>query len=280
MKKNSRKMRVLLPALMLLFGLSSGFSETVQEEPEVDLSKLFGEGEKVEIEVHYGMWTLDVLKSLFEQRVIDELSGEIRDEIIGEVRDSHPGILESGFVQTLALDSGGSTYGVELRFYPRGRESGFSLGLALEKTTMRVTIQGTVRQDFTDGTSAEVENAKGEVSMSPFFTNLSFRWDFMPEWRVTPYFVFGLGVAALDGEVRYEYLGAYHWSGPDEEIGDAQVKTIKEAEEDFSTNIPNILPLLQLNFGVRAEVIPHLHLRAEAGVWDGVVLRAGVAYLF
>ncbi|MFQ6038169.1 MAG: hypothetical protein ACE5LV_06080, partial [Candidatus Aminicenantales bacterium] len=159
MKKNSRKMRVLLPALMLLFGLSSGFSETVQEEPEVDLSKLFGEGEKVEIEVHYGMWTLDVLKSLFEQRVIDELSGEIRDEIIGEVRDSHPGILESGFVQTLALDSGGSTYGVELRFYPRGRESGFSLGLALEKTTMRVTIQGTVRQDFTDGTSAEVENA-------------------------------------------------------------------------------------------------------------------------
>jgi hypothetical protein len=265
-------------AVIFLFICSLGYAQ--EEEPEIDISKLFDKGEKFEIEVHFGQWSLNLLKGLFEEDLIDELSDEIRDEIITEVRERHNNIGATDFEQDLTFDSGGSNYGLEIRFYPKGREGAFSLGFSIDKTRMRLTIEGPVSQNFQDGTSAVINNARGEVTLNPLFTNLNFRWDFMPSWRVTPYFVFGLGVAALNGDISYEYLGTYQWAGPDEEVGDSETKPIKEAEEDFDFNMPNIIPLLQMNLGVRAEVIPQLHIRAEAGIWDGIILRAGVAYLF
>ena len=68
----------------------------------------------------------------------------------------------------------------------------------------------------------------------------------------------------------------------EESVGESETMSIKEAEEepDVDFNLPNIIPLLQMNLGVRAEVIPHLHLRAEVGIWDGFVFRAGMAYRF
>ena len=188
-------------------------------------------------------------------------------------------IFQVGSDHNLIFGSSGSVYGFELRFYPGGRYSSFSLGVSIEKTHMSAKVEGPVTVQFNDGSHAEMD-AEGNIELNPLFTNLSFRWDIKPSWAITPYFILGLGVAALNGEVSYKYNGTYFWAGGTEDHEDEDSRDIKEAEEDTDFNLPNILPLLQITLGVRAEVIPHLHLRAEAGVWNGIILRAGLAYKF
>lgn len=233
----------------------------------------------LEVGVHYGQWTVDWVKSLFEETLRDELGNEIRKEMVRTVKKSHPSLAESGHEYGLAFDSGGSNYGLEVRFYPKGRQGPFSLGLSIERTEMRFTVSGPTTQTFSDGTYAEVEG-EAFIKIFPVSSTLNFRWDFKPSWRVTPYFVFGLGLAGFDGTMGYSYEGSYYWSGPDESIEDSEEKNIQDFEEEIEFNLPNIMPFLQLNLGVRGEIFPFLQLKLEAGVWDGFIVRGGLAYRF
>lgn len=267
--------------LALMFLLSQSVLAR-QEEQEEEFPRLtFDEGiaGKLEVEVHYGYWTLDVFKGLFEEDLNRELGEEITREIETQIRDSGYNIAQVSQSNVFVFGSSGSVYGFELRFYPGGRYSSFSLGISIEKTHMEATVEGPVEVQFNDGTYAEMD-AMGFVELNPLFTNLSFRWDIVPNWVVTPYFVLGLGVAALNGEVSYNYNGTYYSSVGTRYYEDEDKRDIKEAEEETDFNMPNILPLLQINIGVRAEIVPHLHLRAEAGIWDGFILRGGLAYRF
>lgn len=275
--KKSSIIFVFFLALLLIQSVAAQ-----QDEQEEELPRLvFDEGiaGKLEIEVHYGYWTLNVFKGLFEEDLTQELSDEIAEEIGITIIESGYDVARTSHDHDLLFDSSGSVYGLELRFYPGGRYSSFSLGVSVEKTRMKAIVEGPVTVQFDDGSFAEMD-AVGTVDLDPLFTNLSFRWDFKPNWRVTPYFVFGLGVAALNGEVSYNYRGTYYWWGGSEIHEDEDTRPIKEAEEDSDVNLPNILPLLQINLGIRGEIIPHLHLRAEAGIWDGLIIRAGLAYKF
>ena len=281
MKQKSRKrlryVFVIMLALVLVPAISAQQDAQDEELPRL----IFDEGiaGKLEIEVHYGYWTLDLAKGIFEADLTKELTDEIVDEINIEIGESGHNVVNIGRDHNLVFGSSGSVYGLELRFYPGGRYSSFSLGISIEKTHMEATVEGPVSVQYNDGSYAEMD-AMAVVELNPLFTNLSFRWDFKPEWVVTPYFVLGLGVAALNGEVRYQYDGTYYWAGGTEVHEDEDSRDIKEAEEDTDFNMPNILPLLQINLGLRAEIIPHLHLRAEAGIWNGFIFRAGLAYKF
>ena len=270
---------VIMIALVLVQGISAQQDEQEEELPRL----IFDDGiaGKLEIEVHYGYWTLDLIKGLFEADITQSLSDEIADEIKIKINESGHDIVKFSHDHNLVFGSSGSVYGFELRFYPGGRYSSFSLGVSIEKTHMKATVEGPVTVQFDDGSYAEMD-ALGIVDLNPLFTNLSFRWDIKPEWVVTPYFVLGLGVAALNGEVSYKYNGTYYWAGGSENHEDEDIRDIKEVEEDpeVDVNLPNILPLLQISLGVRGEVIPHLHLKAEAGIWNGFILRAGLAYKF
>lgn len=283
MRRMNRK-KAFLVFVPLTFLLLAQGVYALQSEQGTEAPLIFDKGieGKIEIAVYYGRWSLNLFKGLFENDLINEISDEIQEEIISQVRgirnDTDP--IPVNFDQTFTFDSGGPNYGLEIRYYPQGREGAFSLGFSLDKMKMRMTVEGDVQQDFNDGSSAEVKDALGEVTLSPLFTILNFRWDFKPDWRITPYFAFGVGMAALNGEVTYDYIGSYRWKVFEQEVGESETMPIKEAEEDADTNLPNILPLLQINLGIRAEVIPHLHLRVEAGIWDGFVLRTGVGYRF
>lgn len=268
---------VILIAFLLVQNVTAQKDEQEEELPRL----VFDEGiaGKLEIEVHYGYWTLNVFKGLFEKDLTQELSDEIADEIGITIVESGYDVDRSSHDHDLLFDSSGSVYGLELRFYPGGRYSSFSLGVSVEKTRMKAVVEGPVTVQFDDGSFAEMD-ATGTVDLDPLFTNISFRWDIKPSWVVTPYFVLGLGLAALNGEVSYHYNGTYYWVGGSEDHEDEDTRPIKEAEEDSDINLPNILPLLQINFGIRGEIIPHLHVRAEAGIWDGLILRAGLAYKF
>jgi len=284
MKQMSWKKSFFVFVIMITLVLVQGISAQ-QDEQEEELPRLIfddGIAGKLEIEVHYGYWTLDLVKGLFEDSMNDSITDEIAKEITTQIRNAgHHGINIFSKEHTLIFDTSGSDYGLEIRFYPGGRYSSFSLGVSIEKTHMKATVEGPVTVKYDDGSYAEMD-ALGIVDLNPLFTNLSFRWDIKPSWVVTPYFVLGLGVAALNGEVSYKYNGTYYWTGGSENHEDEDIRDIKEVEEDpeIDINLPNILPLLQISLGVRAEVIPHLHLKAEAGICDGFILRVGLAYKF
>ena len=281
MKQKSWKKSCFVFVILIVFLSVQSFAAS-QDEQEEELPRLvFDEGiaGKLEIEIHYGYWTLNVFKGIFEADLTQELSDEIADEIGIEIVESGYNVNRTAHDHDLLFDSSGSVYGLELRFYPGGRYSSFSLGVSIEKTRMKAVVEGPVTVQFDDGSFAEMDSIS-TVDLDPLFTNLSFRWDIKPAWVVTPYFVLGLGVAALNGEVSYSYNGEYYWIGGSEFHEDEDTRPIKEAEEDSDVNLPNILPLLQINFSIRGEIIPHLHLRAEAGIWDGFILRAGIAYRF
>jgi hypothetical protein len=281
MKLINRKVLSFVFLILFAFVLAQSISAQ-QDDQEEELPRLvFDDGiaGKLEIEIHYGYWTLDPIKGLFEADLTQKLSDEIAEEIGIQIIESGFNIVRVDQDHNLSFDSSGSVYGFELRFYPGGRYSSFSLGVSIDKTHMKATVEGPVTVQFNDGTYAEMESV-GVIDLNPLFTSLSFRWDFKPSWVVTPYIVLGLGVAALNGEVSYNYDGTYYWAQGTENYQDEDVRDIKEAEEDSDVNLPNILPLLQINLGLRGEVIPHLHLRAEVGIWDGFIFRAGIAYKF
>ena len=144
---------------------------------------------------------------------------------------------------------------------------------------MNLIVQGTVKQNFSNGTYAEV-NSEVYLKVNPLLTNLSFRWDLVPYWPVSPYFVLGFGFGALRGEFGYNYIGTYTWAGPAEQIEDEVNNTLQEAEDEYDVNLPNIFPLLQVGFGLRIQILPVLHLKGEASFWNGFILRVGAALRF
>jgi hypothetical protein len=278
--KKIKKLTGVIPVLIAFLIISSPL--TAQETPvkqQVPSLEIQKPSDRFEIGVYYSFWTLNLLKGMLEDELGSELGEEIRDEITSEIEEKDYNLIQTTYDQQLTFDSGGQNYGLELRFYPKGRNGPFSLGVSFEKAKMSMSVEGAVRQNFSDNTFATAD-AKGEITLNPFFTTLSFRWDLFPEWRITPYLIFGAGVAKLNGEVSYVYTGQYSTSVGTETISEDDQRTIQEAEEEMDANIPNILPLFQLNLGIRAEIIPHLYIRAGAGIWDGFILRAGISGRF
>ncbi len=268
--------------VFMAFCLVSFTFSQEQPKPQVDLSDIVRKSslsDKFEIGIHYGLWTLKPFSNIFEDRLLDEMSQEIRNKIREELTDKYPVLVESDYEDELQFSTSGSNFGLEIRYFPKGRDGSFSVGFSLERTKIKARVEGPVVQQYTDGTFAEV-NSTAFITTNPLTTNLSFRWDINPKWRISPYFVTGFGLAALIGDAGYEYTGIYTWSGPSDEVGDSDEKTFKEWEEESSANLPNIFYLFQLQLGLRARIVPRVSLNAEFGIWDGFIFRLGLFYRF
>lgn len=255
-----------------------------QQEPQMDLSETIKKDSfsgKLEIGIHYGPWTLKPFSNYFEEDLLEEISDEVRKRVNDEINSLYPGVGDTvtEYEDPLDFSSSGSNFGVELRFYPKGKEGSFSLGLSIEKTKIKIKAEGPITQYYIAGANSTVDGL-GYVTTNPLSMNLSFRWDFNPAWRVSPYFVCGFGFATLVGEVGYEWIGTYHWRNVSGQLGGSDTLTFQDVEWEASENIPNIFYLVQLNLGVRARITPNIYLNAEAGFWDGMVFRAGVFYRF
>lgn len=294
MKRTAWKTGLICIALIVIFGSGYGlYGQQAEQDPEISSVMVIDDSGKFEIGLYYGRWTLNPIISQFEEDLAEELGDRIRQEINDELMRLNPFLQPTTYVDDFTFDASGPNYGLEFRFYPQGRLGAFSLGLSFDKVSMRIFGEGKTLQNYDDGTYAEADGT-GEIILRPLFTTLSFRWDFMPRWRVSPYYSMGVGLAAI-GKVKesgdainydksdhltWEYDGRYVWIGPDYTISGSGQLTLKEAEEEGDFNIPNILPLLTLNLGVRAEITPNLLLRGEIGFWDGVGFRLGVSGRF
>jgi hypothetical protein len=183
------------------------------------------------------------------------------------------------YAQTLAFDSNGTNTGFEIRYYSRGRAGTFSLGLAFEKTYIKLALSGTAKQDYLSGASAAVD-VNANVALSPFTTNVNFRWEFGANQRLTPFITFGLGFAPLSGTFSYAYNGTYKAGAVQQSLGGSKEQTFDELAADIDFKLPSIFILFQLDFGLKAELAKGLYLAGEAGIWDGLILRGGISYRF
>jgi hypothetical protein len=250
----------------------------------------------VEINVHYSGWTLDLMRGMIEDKLGDVLEDNLREEYLKKVRSDFPDAQELSYSQTLRFESSGKNYGVEFRWYPKGPGGSFSIGMAVEKTNMRlsfpeVTSRMTVYSPAYNRTGELVAAAtKATAELNPLSFHFSFRWDIMPSWRLHPYCTFGFGffsVHALErGELHAGYAAALTVTGVGaKNYSDSIEKTVKEAvdesnEDGEDIELPPLLPIVQLNVGVKFEVTDNIHLLLDAGIWDGFLLRGGLAIRF
>jgi len=236
-------------------------------------------GGRFEIGVHFSGWSIDPAKGAFEDTLTKRMANEIRDDVTDRLRVVYGNKLSpSTYEHGLSLDSQGSNYGFEVRYYPLGRRGAMSIGLSLEKTKIKVMMKGPVTQRYTDGSVATVEG-DAYVETNPLTTNLSFRWDFVPSWRVTPYFVLGLGIGPLEGTAAYVYTGTYRRGSAQNSLSGEEDKTFDDLREEGEIELDRFI-LLHTALGVKGYVYEGLMLKAEVGFWDGLVLRGGLAYRF
>ena len=142
--------------------------------------------------------------------------------------------------------------------------------------------------ELSDGSTFE-GNANAEFVLNPLAFLLSVRWDIVPHSPFHPYITFGLGgatgTALENGEFSYEWSGELFILGQTEVYEDSDTKSLKEwrdeleeEEEDFF--IPGFIPFIQLNVGLKGEVTDNIHLLVDAGIWNGFLLRGGIAFRF
>lgn len=244
----------------------------------------------IELGFHYGSWNINLLKSLIEEGLGDAIESDLKDKFLEDIQQDYPYLTESSYSQAVDFDSSGSNFGFELRWYPAGQNGSFSLGFSLEKTTMKVAVPRISSDlELSDGSTFEA-NAGGEFIINPFSFHLSFRWDIIPSSRVHPYITFGFGAAtgtALEkAEFTYSYAGTLNIEGQDpESYSGGDTKTVQQIKEELEAEgedffLPGFIPFIQLNLGLKGQISENLHLLVDAGIWNGFLLRGGVAFRF
>ncbi len=248
-----------------------------------------------ELSFHYSRWSIDILRSLIEEGISDGLETDLRDEFLDDIRVNHPGIREVSYDQNVSFDSSGDNFGFEIRWYPGGQYGSFSIGLSVEKTTMKVELPEisaslSLEDQDTNETADFQGSASGEFLIKPLSFHMSFRWDIKPSWRFHPYFTFGFGAStsgALDeAEVSWSYTGELTINGKTDPPYDGEdKKSIKEFKDELEAKgedffIPGFLPFFQLNLGLKGVLTENLHILVDAGIWDGFLIRGAVALRF
>lgn len=231
-----------------------------------------------EIEIHYSRWGLEPALSLFKKSLTKRIGSEIRRKIIDFLSSRYGGLVQAAYSQELTLNVDGSNEGIGFRYYSQGERGTLSLGFSLEKTHIRLETVGSIRQSFDQGSSAEV-TASAHVRADPVCGHLSFRWDFIPLGRLSPFFILGLGFGPLNGKMGYSYTGTYSLYNYQENIRDSAEKTLEEWQKEEASyfSLKNLV-VFQLSLGLRVKVFRGLLFQGEAGFWDGFLLRAGLAF--
>jgi hypothetical protein len=250
----------------------------------VIVPNLFADGH-FELGFHYGTWNLNLLGDTIESGLSDVVESAFMDAILEEIQEDYPGLQDPVYNQTVEFDSGGNNYGFEIRWYPGGYDGSFSLGFSIEKTKMEITMTE-VEMDmvFEDG-STFLGVAAADTILNPLTFHMSVRWDILPKAPVHPYITLGVGAAAFssiqDDVVTYTWSGELDIvGGPTETYEDTGAKTFEEIKEDLEEEeeFPiSFLPFIQLNLGLKGKITQNIHVMVDAGIWDGFIIRGGIA---
>jgi len=253
---------------------------------------------KIELGFHYSSWSVRLIEGLLETALNDAL----KSQMLNLARGEYPGLIENSAAMSSTIDSSGSNFGFEIRWYPAGDKGSFSLGLSLEKTSMAVMMTE-AKADITldvpeDGTLKPATfsgQGNGEFRLEPWSFHVNFRWEFKPEWIVHPYLALGVGYGSgryLDqGTLNYNVQGDFRILGGGteyfKESGTKNLKAVKDKLGDDADSEGKVLkvpfwfvPFFQISLGAKGKIADNLFLLGEAAFWDGFILRGGIAYRF
>ena len=154
-----------------------------------------------------------------------------------------------------------------------------------EKTKMEIDLTEVAMDMTFQDSSTFLGQADGDIALNPLTFLLSVRWDILPKSPVHPYITLGVGAAAFssfkDDVVSYAWLGELDVAGgPTETYEDSGTKTIEEIKEDLEEgeDFPlSFLPFIQLNLGLKGKITQNIHLMADVGIWNGFIIRGGIA---
>lgn len=230
---------------------------------------------KWQVGPHYGIWTLSPLESIIEDLVGDRLESEFQKLIEEYLEIIAP---DWGYTPDIHFGSGGTNLGLEVRFYPAGQDGSFSIGLAVEKSELELTLDGSIEYILADGSYVR-GSANTRLLLTPTSYHLTLRWEIKPSSRLHPYIGFGVGIGSLNGvltydNVRVEVYDASTNTTMTETYPPGQMDLADLLEEAGYQTIP--LPILQLNLGLSFEITNNLRILLDAGIWDGFLVRVGV----
>lgn len=245
-----------------------------------------------EFNFHYGRWSINLLRPIIEDMLNDALENHLKKKFLEDIKADHPELVEKAYSQKVRFDSRGDNFGFELRWYPGGENGSFSLGPGVERTTMIVGLPELsasleLEETMTQKIASFSGGASGEFLIKPLSFHLSLRWDMFPSSSVHPFLTFGVGASgrsALEkSTLTYNYEGRLKITGePEEGYSGGDTKTIKELKdereaegEDFP--LPDFLPFLQFDLGLKAKLSRYFHLLISIGVWNGFLVRGGLS---
>ncbi len=246
---------------------------------------------RLEFSLHYSGWSLNVARGLVENMVSDVLESDLKDRFLAQIQSDYPGLVENGYNQKITYDAPGHNFGFELRFYPGGRQGAFSLGLGIEKSSMKVSFSEVKAElDLIDRSLDQVANfqalAQARFIIKPLSFHLNLRWELWPARVISPFITLGAGLSTgrsfLDASYEYSYSGTLtlpdnstreYTQSANKTLGDIKDERLA-AGRSFSLNF---LPLVQMDIGFRARISRALSFCLEAGFFDGFILRGGLA---
>ncbi len=238
-----------------------------------------------ELSGHYGRWSLNMLGSLARDIADDAIKSEIEDRILSDIQGRYPGLSETNYSQALTFDSSGDNFGFGFRFYPSSSGS-FSLGVSVEKSTFKIFPSVTSHMDLQDTGTSETATFDGSADATVLLKAtsflLTFRWDIIPHAVVHPYITLGGGISTAraldDSTLSFGYSGQLVGASvPSQTVGSTETKTLRQLKDDSDTNLPNFIPFVQINFGVKAMITRNIHILVDTGVFDGFMISGGLA---
>lgn len=239
------------------------------------------------LHIHYGQWSTGWLGGGIEEELNRSLETAVRQAVLEQIGIDVSSSLISRFIPDIVPESGGSNYGIECRWYPDGGRSGFNLGLAFEKTSMRLYFP-LIESRMDVGEYAQIQaQASGEYTMSPFSLHVSVGWDIPVSRYIRPFIRGGVGAASAraleNGMVSYDYTGGIQImdiliaeiSGKDSMNFVEFNELMEQAGEEFL--LPGFVPFLQAELGILISPAPGMGITASAGFWDGFLWRMGIS---
>ena len=238
----------------------------------------------LEFSLHKSSWNINI----FESAIESNLGNTLKKYILKEVYKDYPGIEDSNYSQNVDFNSSGGNFGFEIRWYPKGKEGVYSLGVSLEKTTIKTGFsQISTNIELSDG-SVYTGNFGGDFIMEPWSVHLSSRWDIIPSMRIHPYITIGLGVAKgtylENAKISYDFSADLKIDGDVYESYEvSDTRTLLEVKNELkkineSVFLPGFIPFFQLNAGIKGEITNNLYILVDAGIWNGISFRGGIAF--
>jgi len=253
---------------------------------------LMAQGGHFEFSGHYGRWSLNILGNTAEKLLNDTLETELRDRILENIQGDYPGLTLTAYEQNLNFDSSGDDFGAGFRWYAGGHRGSFSLGLSVEKSSFKVLPTATALMELQDQGTLQTATFDGAADATAIIKAVSFlvtlRWDIFPTKAVHPYLTFGGGVSTSkaldDSTVAYSYSGQLAGGAvTPQTVAGSETRTLRQLRDDAladgSTNfpIPNFIPYIQFNLGLKARLTKMVHVLVDVGVFDGFMASAGLA---